>query len=62
MLIINSLKPFYVDKENKLIRMGNFKDTAKEIEFEDDSLIILFNNVLNPISKEDLINKTMKDT
>ena len=62
MLIINPLKPFYIDKENKIIRMGNFKNKAKEIEFEDDSLIKLFNYVLNPISREELIKRIVSET
>ena len=53
MLIINSFKPFYIDKENKVIRMGNFKDSGKEIEYEDDSLIKLFNMLSEPIERED---------
>ena len=56
MLIINSFKPFYIDKENKVIRMGNFKDSGKEIEYEDDSLIKLFNMLSEPIEREDLVN------
>ena len=42
MLILNPLKPFYIDKKNKIIRMGNFKNAAKEIEYEDESFIQLF--------------------
>lgn len=37
MLILNTTKPFYVDKINKVVRMGNFKETGKEIEYENDA-------------------------
>ena len=60
MLIINTLKPFYIDKDSKIIRMGNFKNSAKEIEYEDDTLILLFESIKEPISKEDLIDKLKK--
>ena len=62
MLIINTLKPFYIDKDSKIIRMGNFKNSAKEIEYEDDTLILLFESIKEPISKEDLIDKLKKET
>lgn len=62
MLVINPLKPFYLDKDNKVIRMGNFKDTAKEVEFEDDVLVKLFKYVSNPISRDELINRIIKET
>ncbi len=62
MLIINPLKPFYKDVKNKLIRMGNFKENAKEIVYEDDSLEKLFENLKEPISKEDLIMKMTMET
>ena len=62
MLIINTLKPFYIDKDSKIIRMGNFKNSAKEIECEDDTLILLFESIKEPISKEDLIDKLKKET
>ena len=55
MLIINTLKSFYIDNDSKIIRMGNFKNSAKEIEYEDDTLILLFESIKEPISKEDLI-------
>lgn len=62
MIIINPLKPFYIDKKNKIIRMGNFKDFGKEIEFEDDSLVKLFRLISKPILKDNLINKMEKET
>lgn len=62
MIVINPLKPFYIDKKNKKIRMGNFIDNAKEIEYEDENLIKLFENIENPISKEKLIIKLQKET
>ena len=52
MIIINKNKPFYIDKKNKVIRMGNFTGTGKEIEYDDESLLSIFNNVQKPISKK----------
>lgn len=62
MLIINPLKPFYDDKDNNCLRMGNFKNTAKEICYSDDSLVELFRFLKSPIEKEDLINKMLSIT
>ena len=62
MLIINPLKPFYIDKAKKIIRMGNFKNLAKEIEYEDDNFIKLFEAAKVPITKVDLIKKIQKET
>lgn len=62
MIIINKNKPFYIDNINKIIRMGNFTDTGKEIEYEDESILSIFNNIQNPISINDLINKVNKET
>ena len=45
LLILNPLKPFYINKNDKLIRMGNFKENAKEIQYDSDSLIEIFNNI-----------------
>lgn len=55
MLIINPLKPFYKNTEEKIIRMGNFKDTGKEINYEDDSLIKLFEIIRKPTSREKIV-------
>ena len=55
MIILNKNKPFYIDKKNKVIRMGNFTGTGKEIEYEDESLLSIFNNLKNSISINDLI-------
>ncbi len=62
MVIINKNKPFYIDNINKIIRMGNFTGTGKEIEYDDESILSIFNNIQNPISINDLINKVNKDT
>lgn len=62
MLIINKNKPFYIDKKNKIIRMGNFTGTGKEIEYNDESLLSIFNNIQRPISLENLISKVNKET
>lgn len=57
MLIINPLKPFYKNVDDKIIRMGNFKDTGKEIFYEDDMLIKLFEIIKKPITKKEIIRK-----
>ena len=62
MIIINSLKPFYIDKKNKIIRMGNFKDNAKEIEYDDNNILLLFESLKEPITKKDLIDKLKQET
>lgn len=49
MVIINKNKPFYIDNKNKVIRMGNFPNTGKEIEYDDESILSIFNNIRNPI-------------
>lgn len=62
MLIINKMKPFYIDKNNKEVRMGNFPNTGKQINYEDDSVLSIFNNVNSPISIKDLINNVSLET
>lgn len=62
MIIINKNKPFYIDKKNKVIRMGNFTGTGKEIEYDDESLLSIFNNVQKPISIKDLVKKIHFET
>lgn len=62
MLILNTTKPFYVDKINKVVRMGNFKETGKEIEYENDAFLSLIDNLKEPINEEKLIEKVSKET
>lgn len=62
MLIINKSKPFYVDKKNKEIRMGNFKETGKQIEYEEDNIFSIFENLNAPISQNDLVDKVHRQT
>lgn len=62
MVIINKNKPFYIDKKNKVIRMGNFTGTGKEIEYDDESLLSIFNSIQEPISINDLIDKVYEET
>lgn len=62
MLIINKNKPLYIDREQKIIRMGNFTGTGKEIKYDDESLLSIFNNIQVPISVEDLVNKVNEET
>lgn len=62
MLILNTTKPFYVDKVNKIVRMGNFKETGKEIDYEDEIFLSLINNLKEPIEENELIEKIFKET
>ncbi len=62
MLIMNPTKPFYIDKKNKVIRMGNFKYIGKEIEYEDEVFIKLFDYLKKPIKKKELIDSLEKNT
>lgn len=62
MIIINPSKPFYIDKHHKVIRMGNFADTGKEIEFNNEILITLFQKLINPIEKNELIDILEKES
>lgn len=62
MLILNTTKPFYVDKINKVVRMGNFKETGKEIEYQSDVFLSLIENLKEPINEEKLIEKVSKET
>lgn len=55
-IIINKSKPLYHDNKNKTIRLGNFKDTAKELIYEDSVIISIFNYVKKPIEYEELID------
>ncbi|MBP3635840.1 MAG: ThiF family adenylyltransferase [Bacilli bacterium] len=62
MLVINPSKPFYINKKEKVIRMGNFKETGKEIEYDDDILLKLFEYIKEPIDRTMLVNKLSKET
>lgn len=62
MLIINRSKPCYIDIKNKKIRLGNFADTGKELDYEDESILSVFKNTKEPISKIDLINIVNSET
>lgn len=61
-VIINKNKPFYHDETNNKIRMGNFKETAKELEYEDESVLSIFNNAKDPIEYNELIRKVSEET
>lgn len=37
--------------------MGNFTSTGKEIDYEDEILLLIFENIQEPIDKDELINK-----
>ena len=62
MLLINPFKPFYVDEQNKILRMGNFENTGKEIEYEDINFLKIFEYLKQPTSKTDLVNLMCKET
>ena len=57
MLILNPLKPIYKNVNNNLVRMGNFKNHAKELVGDNDSVIKLFDLLQKPISKRKLIEQ-----
>ncbi len=62
MLIINPLKPIYIDYIKKILRIGNFKDNGKELKYEDDDFIKIFEIAKAPISINSLIKKIIKLT
>lgn len=62
MLILNTTKPFYVDKINKIVRMGNFKETGKEIEYENEVFLALIENLKEPINEKELVERVFKET
>ena len=55
MLILNPVKPFYVNNKDKIVRMGNFKETGKEIEYDNDTFLFLINNLKKPIERKKLL-------
>lgn len=61
-VIINKNKPFYHNETHNKIRMGNFKETAKELEYEDKSVLSIFRNVRKPIEYNKLIKKVSEET
>lgn len=42
-IVLNPMKPLYIDSNNKNIRMGNFPETGKEIDYEDELFEYFFN-------------------
>ena len=59
-LIINSSKPFYINKISKNIRMGNFKETGKEIDFEDEVICDIFKFLKEPKDYENVVDYIQK--
>lgn len=55
MLIINKSKPFYLNKMQKNLRMGNFASSGKELYYDREDLLLIFDNVKTPISREKLV-------
>lgn len=62
MLIINPSKPFYINSKKRIVRMGNFTQTGKEIEYEDDIFLKIFDLVKEPIQYNDLVHKLVDFT
>ncbi len=62
MIVINPSKPFYINKKNKIVRMGNFKETGKEIEYEDNKFLTIFEYIKEPIEYNDLVCKLLLET
>lgn len=61
-IIINKNKPFYHNKKNKTIRLGNFKNTAKELTYEEDEMLLIFSYLKKPIEYEELIDLVYNST
>lgn len=61
-LIINPSKPFYINKNSSNIRMGNFKETGKEIDFEDDIICNIFKYLKEPREYENVIDYVEKNS
>lgn len=59
-LIINPSKPFYINKISKNIRMGNFKETGKEIDFEDEVICDIFKYLKEPKDYENVVEYIQK--
>ena len=59
-LIINPSKPFYINKISKNIRMGNFKETGKEIDFEDEVICDIFKYLKEPKDYENIVDYIQK--
>ena len=53
-LKLNPTKPIYLDKKNKIIRCGNFPETGKEIEYDNDNFPKLFMKMNSFIDKKSL--------
>lgn len=60
MLILNPGKPFYVNNKDKIVRMGNFKETGKEIEYDNDDFLYLIENLERPIERKKLLEIVSK--
>ena len=59
-LIINPSKPFYINKISKNIRMGNFKETGKEIDFDDEVICDIFKYLKEPKDYENIVDYIQK--
>jgi len=61
MIYLNPTKPFYHNKEKRYIRMGNFSNTGKEIEYEGESFAKLVALLQKPIEKQVLIENIVNE-
>ena len=53
-LILNPTKPIYWDKNNKIFRCGNFPETGKEINYDEDMFAYIFLTMKTFIEKKEL--------
>lgn len=61
-IILNPTKPFYKNTHEKNIRMGNFKETGKIIEYEDEYFTQIFELLKEPIEYEKLKQEIKNNT
>lgn len=60
-LKLNPTKPIYLDKKNRIIRCGNFPETGKEIEYDNDNFPNLFKKMEKFIDRISLQNFAKKE-
>lgn len=61
-IVLNPVKPMYIDRGNNSIRMGNFKCNGKEVLFETEDILKLFLKLKKPILKDELIMQMKNET
>ena len=55
-VLINPTRPFYLNKIKKSIRCGNFSETGKVIDYEDEMFVSFFKEMSKFIDIKDLEN------